>query len=376
MKILHILSERGYSGGEHQLEALVRHLVDQGHENRFVLQPGAAFRGIVEGLGSSVEEVRMRNGLDLFAARAISRSLRRSPADLVQYACSRSHKLAGLLHLLPGALPPFVVTRRMDYPIKQSAYRRWLYGRAVDAVVVISQGVADEVLRLGVDPGHIHLIHDGVDTEAIEHATTPEARQRTRSALSLTGSDILGVTLASLHERKGQDVLLRALSKVVLPEGCRLHWYLGGQGPLLESLRQQAEAIHAARSGEVFVHIPGEQVEVPPLLAAADLFCLPSRREGMGVALLEAMAAGLPVVASRVGGMNEAFVDEVSGLHFDVEDVDGLAQALSRILEDPHWASSLGGAARARVEAEFDIRKMCEKTEALYLSLAGRTRGR
>ena len=169
---------------------------------------------------------------------------------------------------------------------------------------------------------------------------------------------------------------MRALSEIEIPEGRRLHWFLGGQGPLLESLRLQAQQLHDARPDEIVVHIPGEQVDASPLLAAADLFCLPSRREGMGVALLEAMAAGLPVVASRVGGMVEAFEDGVSGLHVEVGDTQGLALALGSVVEDPQRAASLGAAARARVVAEFDISRMCQKTEALYLSLAQQTRGR
>jgi len=376
VKILHILSERGYSGGEHQLEALVRHLASQGHDNRFLLQPGAAFGDVVRGLGMPVTETRMRNGLDFLAARAISRCLRRDPVDLVQLACSRSHKIAGLTRLLPGKVPPFVVTRRMDYPIKTSPYRRWLYGRAVDAVVAISEGVRQEVLRLGVLPDHVHLIHDGVATTELGHLCEPDLRTRARRALELSDSDLLGVTLASLHERKGQDVLLEALAQVRVPAGRRLHWFLGGEGPLQEPLREQARQLVAGRPKELSIHIPGERVEPASLLPAADLFCLPSRREGLGVALLEAMAVGIPVVASRVGGMVEAFVDGESGLHVEVADPAGLAEALSQLLNDPDLARELGRAGRARVEAEFDIRRMCECTEALYRELAAKERGR
>jgi len=184
------------------------------------------------------------------------------------------------------------------------------------------------------------------------------------------------VTLASLHERKGQDVLLEALVHVRVPAGRRLHWFLGGEGPLLEPLREQARQLVAGRPEELSIHIPGERVEPASLLPAADLFCLPSRREGLGVALLEAMAVGIPVVASRVGGMAEAFVDGESGLHVEVADPAGLAEALSQLLDDPDLARELGRAGRARVEAEFDIRRMCESTEALYRELAAKERER
>ncbi len=317
----------------------------------------------------------MRNGLDLIAARVIGRSLRQDPVDLGQFACSRSHKIGGLLRLLPGARPPFVVTRRMDYPIKRSAYRRWLYGRAVDGVVVISRGVEQEVLSLGVDPEHVHVIHDGVDTADLARWSEPGIRAEARSSMGMGETDLVGVTLASLHERKGQDILLEALAKVEIPGGHRLHWFFAGQGPLLDSLRERARALREARGGDLVIHIPGEQVEAGPLLAAADVFCLPSRREGLGVALLEAMAVGLPVVASRVGGMVEAFVDEVSGLHVGVEDVDALAVALGRVLADHKLSRRLATAARERVVEEFDIRRMCEKTEALYRRLASEARG-
>jgi glycosyltransferase involved in cell wall biosynthesis len=284
--------------------------------------------------------------------------------DLLHFACSRSHKLGGLACLgLPMAK---VVTRRMDYPLRPNPWKRWLYRSAVDGVVCVSAAVRREVLGLGLPPARARLVHDGVESRRFEGLAFSAARAPARARLQLDPGALIGVTPASLHRRKGQDVLLQALALLAqrLPGQC-IQWVFAGEGPSLESLQSLAATLPPS----VEALFPGRVQPVEDLLAAADLFCLPSRREGLGVALLEAMAAGLPVVASHVGGMVEAFEDPACGRHVPPEDPEALAEAIASLARETQAARSMGRRAAERCRELFDLERMCRDTEAFYLEL-------
>lgn len=391
MRILHVLSERGFSGGEHQLGYLLGHLKAQGHESVVVLNPRARFATMCADLGLDVHRVRMRNDADLIAVARLRRLFRQLQPDLIHLACSRGHKLGAHAALWMRNRPPLVATRRMDYPLGKSRYRRWLYGRAVDAVVAVSQGVRREVLAVGVPPERVHCIHDGVDEQRLAPLRKSTRRAAMRAELGVR-DEVVGLTSASLHRRKGHDVLLQALSALDLSEGRARHggvgssgllWIIAGDGPERSTLEAQAASLgllegNVARDAArpVRVRFVGDVRPVDSLLAASDVFCLPSRKEGLGVALLEAMAAGLAVVGSRVGGIVEAIGGNGNGILVDVEDSVGLTLALESLCLDTERRERLGVGAAQRVRDNFTIRAMCEKTEALYTEIVAAAESR
>lgn len=365
MRILHVLAERGFSGGENQLLATLRYLQEQGHEQVLVLNVKGRFQDEVGRLGLAYHEIRFRNNYDPIAAFALRKHYRSLAPDLVHLACSRSHKTGAMAGVFGASLPPKVVTRRMDYPIRNTWFHRWIYRSAVDGVVAISQGVQEAILKIGVEPSTVHLINEGVETRRFGQLRTTEKRRAARQRLELQDDDIFGVTTASLHVRKAHDVLLRALAELQIPAGKRLVWLFGGDGPERARLIQQAGQL----PDRFEVRIPGQIDYVPDALSAADLFCLPSRYEGLGVALLEAVSTGVPCIASRVGGMREVLETGISGLHVEVEDVAGLTASIQSLIDDPELAERLGAAGMQRAQDRFDVELMGQKTEALYRHL-------
>ena len=142
---------------------------------------------------------------------------------------------------------------------------------------------------------------------------------------------------------------------------------MGVEGPVRRALELAARDLVPS----VEVRLPGQVKDVTNLLAAADLFCLPSRHEGLGVALLEAMAAGVPCIASRVGGMAESLVSGETGLHVAVGDAEGLARAFETVIGDPAAARRFADGGRRRMADHFDVRAMGELTLGLYRRVAG-----
>jgi glycosyltransferase involved in cell wall biosynthesis len=170
---------------------------------------------------------------------------------------------------------------------------------------------------------------------------------------------------------KRQDVLIRAFARV-RQAVADAHLVLVGDGPLLQDLTALAASLGVGDA----VHFAGYQPHSGPFLRAMDVFALTSRSEGMPQAVLEASVTGLPVVASRVGGLPEVIEEGVTGLMFPSGDDAALASALCGLLEDPARRRALGGAARARVEGTFSVARMAGDYHRAFLELLGGRRGR
>jgi len=177
------------------------------------------------------------------------------------------------------------------------------------------------------------------------------------------------VSVARLAEVKRLDILIAAMASDRLRAG-NAHLVLVGDGPMREALVRQAEEAGLRTR----VHFAGTRSDIRPYLAAASVMCLSSRSEAQPIAILEAMASGLPVVATRVGGIPEMVEDGMTGLLVEPGDPELLARALERALTDPDWNAHAGRLARERIEREFSIQVRARKLETLIEELVERAR--
>jgi len=210
----------------------------------------------------------------------------------------------------------------------------------------------------------IAIIHNGVD--ARRFAVSRDKRHAIRHALGFTEADSVLVMVARFHPGKGHRVLLDALRQL-LPVCPGLKLVCLGEGEGEPELRALCEAFGLANC----LRLGGYQQNVPDWLAAADINVLPSFYEGLPLTILEAMAAGLPSVASNVGGIPEAIQDGVSGLLVPPGDSCRLAEALSLLLSDPATRVRMGDAARERLLQSFVLAQQVRSTEGMYLKLCG-----
>ncbi|HTU01663.1 MAG TPA: glycosyltransferase family 4 protein, partial [Candidatus Sulfotelmatobacter sp.] len=233
----------------------------------------------------------------------------------------------------------------------------------LDAVVVPSRTCRDELLRAAFPPQRIYLIPNGVDT----HAYRPPVGPASSALPGLRGR--LVVYTGRLIEAKGLLELLEAWRLVVV-EAPDAHLVLVGSGPLEAELRRQAADAGVADC----VHFRGEVPDVRPYLQAAAAFVFPSWAEGLPNSLLEAMATGLPCVATRIPPIEELITDGQHGLLVPREAPTALAAALVSVLTGSALAARLGRAARRRVEMEYDLSSALDQLEALYQQLCGKGR--
>lgn len=204
----------------------------------------------------------------------------------------------------------------------------------------------------------------------------PDTRPRAamRSSLGLGDAQPVVLTVGSLTRQKAQHVLLEAFARVSrrLPDACLL---MAGDGPLRGALEVEAKRLGLGNR----LRLLGARIDAADLIAAADVFVLSSRREGLSITLLEAMRAGRPVVATRAGGNAEAVADGCTGLLVEPGDAAALAEALHALLSDRARADGMGAAGRARWAERYTADRMVRETEALYraeLARSGRRAAR
>lgn len=359
LNVLHVDPERGMGGGEAQVLGLMRCLGSAGERQTVAADPAGALAAAAAALGVAVAPLRIRNHADVIAGRTLARLLARERYDIVHFHTARAHAMSAFLGRL--ARTRRVVTRRMDYPLRGGCYARWLYNRMVDAVVAISEGVRTVLLQAGVEPGRIHLIPSGVDVGRFEAADA--MRSAARARYGIFGQEFVVVMIASLETRKGHAVLLDALGALA---DIAVRALCAGTGSQAAVLAARRDALGLRDR----VRFLGQVAAVPELLAAADVVVLPSLQEGLGVAAIEAMAAGRPLIVSRAGGLPEVVGDGVAGLLVEPGDAAGLAAALRRVARDPATARALGDAGRARARERFSVEAMASATRALYRRLA------
>jgi glycosyltransferase involved in cell wall biosynthesis len=234
--------------------------------------------------------------------------------------------------------------------------------RGLDRVVAISRQVREELLADRFDPARIVEIPNGVDTRRF--APPPDA---TQAAAELPAAPETVVFLGRLEAQKGTEAMLSAWARV-LSRRPSAELLIAGDGPLRDSLERRVRDLGIGDR----VRFLGVCGAPDRLLQASRAFLLPSRAEGLSNALLEAMATGLPCVASRIGGNTDLIEDGRTGLLVPPEDVEALADALLAILQDPERGRRLGRAARAAVVERFGMEAVLQRYAALYRSLAGR----
>ena len=371
LRILHVDPERNWGGGEAQVLGLTRYLHRAGHVSHVATPLHGVLAQRLQHDHLTVQPLSVRNHLDGLAGWRLRRLVRREYYDLVHFHTARAHALSPWLHALPVRR---LVTRRMDYPIKTGWWSRLLYGNQVDMIIAISSGVAAALGTAPVSDRPVRIIPSGIDTTQFRPTAAQRRAMRRQYGL---GEDTTVILMAgALTQRKSPHTLIEAAAPLhsyrqqgqsaeQTGQARSLHYLVCGDGPLRQELEARVRALGLA---SVF-HFAGFCRDVPAYLAAADIFVHTPVWEGLGVAVIEALAAGLPVVASRVGGIPELITDGETGLLIPAQDPSALRKALLQCVHRPDWAKTLGTQGQTKVRTYFDIETTARANEALYYEL-------
>ena len=344
---------RGVGGSERHLLTLLAALADRGADPVFVglddpaWDPEPFYRELF------VPCVRLRAPRDLDPKLLVSlrRALRRLAPDVVH-----THLVHADLYGALAAAVPVVSTKHNDDPFRTGPFRyvERLLARRASRVIAITHALARfTVERIGIPAEKVDVVHYGLDEP-------PRAWGENPPALLPEGARVL-LAVCRLSEQKGIDVVVRALA-AVRPEHPEAVLVVLGDGPERAALERLVADLDVA--GAVF--LPGRVGDVAEWLRRAELLVHPVRWEGFGLALLEAMLAKRPVVASAVSSVPEIVVDGETGLLVPPNDPAALATAITRLLGDRGLAERLGSAGFARARSEFSVERMARQTLRVY----------
>ena len=304
---------------------------------------------------------RLRALLDNYDVRILHTQL--FAADLV----GRLARLGRRGPILITTLQSSVYERATEY--LYSARRRLLDGFSArllnDGFVAVSAFVKDSAVRnLGLRADRVRVIYNSVEPDRMR-SPDPAGVKRLRRELGVQPHDRLVLTVGRLDPPKGHRFLLSALV-AVRREVPAVTLLVVGEGPSRAELGAQARALGLADH----VRFAGARAEIPEIFALADVFVLPTLSEGLPVTLLEALAAGVPAVASRIGPVEEVVEDGLTGFLAAPGSSNALASAILRVLNDPAEAKAVGDRGRALAEGQFSARRSAEALGDLYRTLA------
>jgi glycosyltransferase involved in cell wall biosynthesis len=367
---LHLETGRHLYGGPRQVLLLLDGLRDRGQRVTLACPADSAIAAAARDAGHTVITHPITGDLDVSAVTFLTRLVQQQKPDLLHAHSRRGADYFGGLAAVLARVPA-VLTRRVDNP--DTPLIGTLKYRAYDRVVAISDAVRAQLEREGVEPARLRTIRSAVDADACQ----PDwSRGQLLAEFGLDPAAQVVAVVAQLIPRKGHALLLDAwpLVRARCPDAQLL---VLGAGPLAASLKARVADHESLESSVTFA---GFRPDLRRFLGRVDLLVHAARHEGLGVSLLEAQAAGVPVVALASGGVPEAIADGTTGLlvapagdpaRNEAGPAESLADAVATLLGDTDLRRQMGRAAAARMRAGFSPARMVDDYLALYREVLG-----
>ena len=368
-RILHILGSAGRGGTEIMTARLVNNM-DAAFRNEFCfLSKKDCTAEDLEQAGFAVHYLPLSNVLSFpIVALRLYRLLRANHYDILHLYGLKANSLGRILGRLSGH-KKILGGLRSKYPSdSRNSWTLWFdrltFGLSL-GYVSNSQAAIDFLVAHGYDRRKFWLIHNGIDTKPF-YERSEEAKEAIRQKYALPPNKPIITCVANLRLPKGHEYLIRALHELN-NEDIDFLALLVGDGPLRGKLEELVRDVGLKEQ----VRFLGsrDRGDIPKILAITDIFVLPSLWEGLPTAIIEAMAAGCPVVATAVAGTPEVVMDRETGFLVNSRDREALAQKIAKLLKDPQLRETMGEAGVKRIKEHFSLEKMVQNYEALYENL-------
>ena len=350
MRILQVCSVTTFGGGERHLTDLSQTLVELGHEVYAASVPGSPLSSELSFLNNqSMLPLSRRNYLKNVAS--LAGFIRAHDIEIVHAHAARDYHLAALA-VRRASRGRLVLTRHALFPLRRI---NKLVLSNTSRVIAVSQAVAESLRQSGVvESAKITVIHNGIDID--------------RFARSVSGADVPIVvgTVGHLAPIKGHDVFVRA-ARLVRAHRFDVHFTIAGEDKSPQmNYRRSLEKLIDELGLNGFVNMPGWRDDMNAVLSSLTLFVSAARSEPFGLAIVEAMAAGLPIIATASEGALEILEDGVSGKLVPADDPEALAEAINKLLEDPLERARLGQNALRVARDRYSLKRMASDTERVY----------
>ena len=372
MTILQIVSCRGWSSDAYWAARATVELERAGHDVTLVCKRRSEARVIRRAREAGVSRIETLTLASGVGPVADGLDLRRlvtwlPEAQILHVHRGKEHWLAALANRASYLRRPLVRTRHIVQPVRPHALNRWLYGRATDRIVTVTEAIRRQLVAGGLaTEDRVVTMPGGVDVDRFRADALPTRDKGIRATLGLPPDvPIIGL-VSGFRVMKGHQIVVEAAARLAAG-GLRFHLVLIGQGPFAARVRAQIEA---AGLGDR-VSVLGFVDDLPATMAALDGALYSAlESDGMSRVLFEYLASGVPVVASRVGVVPEILEDGRTALLVPAGEPGPLAEAVARLIADPSRRREIGSAGAALVHARYSGARLAERLTALYLSLA------
>lgn len=365
MRILHVSSARSMGGGERHLADLANALAGRGHEVYAALYMRSPLHEKLAALPSqNIFTLRLRNALDVSSALELKRLVREHQIEIVHAHLARDYPLAALA-TKRNRHSKLIITRHVLFPLNKLHAVTLSH---IARVIAVSHAVEHALLAQKIFPAHkISVIPNGIDFRRLDASLQNCSREDLRRRLKIAPESLLVGTIGELKPQKGHADFLRAAA-IIARERRDAHFIIAGADPTRTGEhRASLERLVNKLQLNNRVHLTGWLDDVAPMLAALDVYVSASHTESFGLAIVEAMAAGLPVVATATEGAREIIDREDACALVAVGDFQALAAATLRLLENPTDRTRIGKLAQESARARFSLERMVDATEQVYL---------
>jgi glycosyltransferase involved in cell wall biosynthesis len=357
-KVLHIDIENGWRGGQNQAIYLYETELQKGLDSHFICKVNTDFHKILKHKNLPHTALNYKNEVDIFSAIRISKIAKKYEYNIIN--CHSSHSLSlGLLSKYFYSKSKIIGVRRVDFKIKNNFLSKWKYNSDnLDALICVSDAIKNIMKNYIKNNNKLIVIHDGIDTQKYLGIDSSNLRKE----YNLNDNIIVG-TIAAFVGHKDYPTLLKTI-KIISEIRNDITFIALGDGPLFNNIKKLAEDLHISDN----IIFTGFKENVGEFLNLFDIFILTSNEEGLGSTLLDAMSVGLPIVATKAGGIPEIIKDKTNGILCDIQDASSLANAVIQLVDNVELRNLYGSNSKKIVQT-FSIEKTAEKYFDLYQKL-------
>lgn len=361
LTILHMSSEKVWRGGEQQIAYLIEELSKYGVFSIVAARKGSAFEKYCIEKNIKCFSLPFANTIDLKTAWSVRNICSNEKIDIVHMHSSKSHSIA-IWSTLMGNKTPLILSRRVNFKVSQSILTKWKYNHpSIRKVICVSDVINRSMKSYLTHPGKVVTIHSGVDVNKFKLKLNENIL---RKEFNISENAPIVGSVAALDASKDHFTFIDAIHLAK----ARFNNIVGiivGDGPLREELLQYVSD-KGLKDNIIFT---GYRNDVIKLIPAFDIFMMTSREEGLGTSVLDAFAAGVPVIATRAGGIPEMVIDGETGFLSDIGDGVGISCHIINLLTQPGLRQAIVSNATRKLN-EFSKEKMAAETMNVYREVA------
>jgi len=362
VKVLHVETGRHLYGGAKQVYYLIEGLQSKGIENILVCPKDSGIARVAGNLVSKLYSVKMRGDLDVLFIWTLYKIMVNERPDIIHLHSRRGADLLGGIAAKLYKKAKIVLTRRVDNP--EPAIWAKLKYRLYDKIIAISNAIKDVLIQEGVPHDKIITIKSATD---IDEITTRCDKEWFLKEFELPENVFVIAMVAQFIERKGHRFLIEVAAELI-DKHPEVRFLLFGRGPLEDEIKNKVRQ----KGIESFFRFCGFRDDLNRLYACFDLMVHPATMEGLGVSLIEASAAGVPIVAFNAGGIPEIINNGETGIVIDLKDKEGFIKAVLTLIENEKLRQKMTVASKNRVRQEFSKEQMVQQNFQLYKRLINR----